>query len=97
MEGFLETNQELAVCQILGHSYDLDAKNLWGTMEEICAAIAAREDVWPCTNLELVRYLKAMEQAVISEDAIMNRSNRKLWFAVDGNVLSVEPGQRLQW
>jgi hypothetical protein len=38
-----------------------------------------------------------MEQAVISEDAIMNRSNRKLWFAVDGNVLSVEPGQRLQW
>ena len=96
-EHFLETEEELAVCQIVGHSYDLFTEHLWETMESICAKVSQHPEVWKCTNLELVRYLKAMEQAVISEDAIMNRSNRKLWFAVDGNVLSVEPGQRLQW
>ena len=55
---FLHTQQELAVCQIVGHSYDLDAENLWGTMELICAAVSGCEDVWFCTNLELVEFLK---------------------------------------
>ena len=27
---FLNTEEELALCQIVGHSYDLDAENLWG-------------------------------------------------------------------
>ena len=85
--GFLNTERELAVCQIVGHSYDLDAEKLWGTMELICAAVSACEDVWSCTNLELVRYLKAMEQF----DGV-NRSNQTLWFEVDGRIISLLPG-----
>ena len=54
---FLNTQEELAVCQIIGHSYDLDAENLWGTMELICAAVAGRDDIWFCTNGELVDFL----------------------------------------
>ena len=88
--GFLNTDEELAVCQIVGHSYDLDAENLWGTMELICAAVAAREDVWACTNLELVRYLKAME----TFDGT-NHSDRTLWFGDDGQVLCLAPGESL--
>ena len=88
VDGFLETNQELAVCQIVGHSYDLDTENLWETMEEICAAVAAQEDVWPCTNLELVRYLKAMTQF-----NGINSTNVDLWFERDGEVIAVYPGE----
>lgn len=88
VEEFLKTNQELAVCQIVGHSYDLDAENLWETMENICQLIAAQEDVWACTNLELVRYLKAMEQF----DGA-NRSDMDLWFERDGEVIVVRPGE----
>lgn len=87
--GFLETEEELAVCQIVGHSYDLDAENLWETMESICASVAAQSDIWFCTNLELVRYLKAMEQW----DGHVNRSERELWFDVDGEVRVVAPGE----
>ena len=54
---FLNTREELAVCQIVGHSYDLDAENLWGTMELICAAVSNRDDIWFCTNAELVDFL----------------------------------------
>jgi peptidoglycan/xylan/chitin deacetylase (PgdA/CDA1 family) len=56
--GFLNTREELAVCQIVGHSYDLDAENLWGTMELICAAVSKCDDIWFCTNAELVDFLK---------------------------------------
>lgn len=90
-EGFLETEEELAVCQIVGHSYDLDAENLWETMESICAAVAARNDVWACTNLELVRYLKAMEQW----DGSVNHSDRELWFEVGGEVRVVHPDRHI--
>jgi len=55
---FLNTQEELAVCQIVGHSYDLDAENLWGTMELICAAVSQRDDIWFCTNAELVDCLR---------------------------------------
>ncbi len=55
---FLHTREELAVCQIVGHSYDLDAENLWGTMELICAAVSKRDDIWFCTNAELVDFLR---------------------------------------
>ena len=54
---FLNTQEELALCQIVGHSYDLDAENLWGTMELICAAVSKRDDIWFCTNAELVDFL----------------------------------------
>lgn len=90
VEGFLETEQELAVCQIVGHSYDLDAENLWETMEGICAAIAAQDDVWRCTNLELVRYLKAMEQF----DGT-NKSNMDLWFESNGEVIVLHSGESM--
>lgn len=92
--GFLHTDEELAVCQIVGHSYDLDAENLWGTMELICAAVSARQDVWMCTNLELVRYLKAMDQAVITQTAIENKSGQTLWFEHGDAVFAVAPGER---
>lgn len=54
---FLNTDEELAICQIVGHSYDLDAENLWGTMELICAAVSKYDDIWFCTNAELVDFL----------------------------------------
>lgn len=54
---FLNTDEELAVCQIVGHSYDLDAERLWGTMELICAAVSKCDDIWFCTNAELVDFL----------------------------------------
>ena len=93
-EGFLHTEEELALCQIVGHSYDLDAENLWDTMEEILRKVSADPDVWPATNLELIRYLKAMEQAVVSEGHVFNGSQRRLWFEVDGTVRMLHPGQR---
>jgi len=93
--GFLNTDQELALCQIVGHSYDLDSENLWGTLEIICAAVSAREDVWSCTNLELVRYLKAMEHCAVTEHSAENRSDRELWLLINGQARCLRPGKQI--
>lgn len=94
MEGFFRTREELALCQIVGHSYDLDAENMWDKMERYLAAIAADPDVTCMTHLELVRYLKAMKQAVVSPNCIENRSGMTLWFEAEGQTVRLEPGQR---
>lgn len=88
---FLWTDQELALCQIAGHSYDLDVMDAWGTMEAICRRVSQSGDVWAATHLEIVRYLRAMERVEIRDDAIINHSNQELWFAVDGRTVCVPP------
>lgn len=94
VEGFFQTEQELALCQIVGHSYDLDAENLWDKMEAILARVALDADVCSMTHIELVRYLEAMKQARIGEDRIENPSGSVLWFRVDDRVLELGPGAR---
>ena len=91
VDGFLEADTELASCIIVGHSYDLDAENLWDTMETMFAKVAADESVLSMTHLEYVEYLQAMEQAEIHGNKIVNRSDRTLWFEMDGTICEVAP------
>lgn len=60
VEGFLETDQDLALCQIVGHSYDLDAERMWERMEAIFQRVSRRPDVAFMTNLELARFYKTL-------------------------------------
>ena len=91
VEGFFETEEELALCQIVGHTYDLDAENMWQYMESVLKRVSEDESILSMTNIELVRYLKAMRSAVITEDEIKNPSALPLWFERNGEVICVAP------
>lgn len=90
---FLCSQEELAVCQIAGHSYDLDVMNMWETMENICRKVSACGEVWPATHIELVRYLRAMESLECRQNQIYNASERDLWLEINGNVTCLKPGE----
>lgn len=96
VQGFLETDQELALCQLVGHSYDLDVMDLWETMERICRWVSDNSDVWPATHIELVRYLRNMSLARIADKEISNESSAELWFAVDGTTVRLAPGEKIE-
>ena len=93
VNGFLTTDQELALCQIVGHSYDLDAEDLWDTTEDIFRMVSAREDVWLATNLEIVEYLRAMNCLNISCYNAEYRCDRDLWIEADGIGILLHPGE----
>lgn len=95
VEGFFHTDEELALCQIVGHSYDLDVGNMWDEMEDILRRAAEDGDVASMTNLELVRYLKAMRQAEISEKHIHNTSDMTLYFELDGEIISLASDEKI--
>ena len=54
----------------------------------ICRRVSEREDIWFCTNLELVRYLKAMD----CFDGT-NHSDLDLWFEIDGKIVKLCPNE----
>ena len=93
MRRFIETDEELAVFQIVGHSYDLDAEDMWDRMEAVFRIIIENDDVLPMTMIEMVEYLKAMEQVEITDEYVQNHSDRSLWFAVDNTVFEVKPNE----
>lgn len=92
---FLETNENLAVFQIAGHSYDLDIENLWNKVESVFVQISSQKNIVPLTTIEIVEYLQAMEKAEITEKYIKNNSNISLWFSVCGKAYEIMPMQRL--
>lgn len=57
---FIESDEELAVFQIVGHSYDLDAENMWDRIENVFRQIAKHDDILPMTTIEIVEYLRLL-------------------------------------
>lgn len=96
VDGFLNSEQELALCQLVGHSYDLDVMNLWDPMERICHRVGNAPDVWAATHLEIVRYLRSMKRARITGREIRNESTATLWFEIDGSIVSLQPGESIR-
>ena len=95
VRGFLESDRELALCQLVGHSYDLDAMDLWDKMEKICRMVSENPNVWAATNLELVRYLKNASRVRFYWAGIHNESDADIWLDVDGGTLKLSPGEKL--
>lgn len=95
VSGFLKTDKELALCQLVGHSYDLDVMNRWESLERICRWVRENDDVWAATNIELVRYLRNMQLTYITDQFIRNESDLELWFNIDGKTVNLMPGEEL--
>ncbi len=92
---FVETDDELALFQIVGHSYDLDIENKWDILERIFALIRKQKDVLPMTTIEIIDYLKAMSRAEITREYIQNNSTVSLWFAINDTVCEVKTNEKL--
>ena len=92
LQRYIATDEELALFQIVGHTYDLEVADEWAHMERICALISCQEDVLPMTTIGLADYLGAMRAAEITAEHIRNNSGSSLWFDIDGNVREVKPG-----
>ena len=90
-QDFINTDEELALFQIVGHSYDLDTENSWDKIENVFQRISLQQDVLPMTTIEIIDYLKAMDEVEITKNHIVNNSEHTLWFLVNGTICMAEP------
>ena len=56
-----EKAEEGRLLFIWGHSFELDKDDFdrWGRLEQLCALLGRRDDIWYATNGEICRYLEA--------------------------------------
>lgn len=92
-EEFFTTDTELALCQIVGHSYDLDTENMWEEMENLLWKVSRDNSIASMTNEQLVKYLKAMGSVNINSRIIRNRTDTDLWFEIDGRTICIKAGE----
>ena len=95
IDEFLRTGEELAFCQIVGHSYDLDTNDKWDEIEDIFRKISETETILQMTTIDLICYLQAMKHATIDEHSIRNDSEMPLWFRVGGEVKVLKQGESI--
>ncbi len=92
---FINTDAELAVFQIVGHSYDLDTENMWDKIEGVFKVVSSQDDILPMTTIDIIDYLKAMGKANITDSHIINNSSESLWFLVNGDIKEVKPESKI--
>ena len=95
VEGFLRTQEPLALCQIVGHSYDLEAEDRWAQMEALFRRLGQQENVWHCTHLQLITYLQALQQLRCEDGQLENPSGQTLWLNVMEQTIALSPGETI--
>ena len=96
-ERFLEDSQAggAPIFYLWGHSYEFDVDNNWEVIERFCEKMAGKEDIWYATNIEIYRYLQALDRLVSSCDGktLFNPSAIAVSVTADGVPLTVAPGE----
>jgi hypothetical protein len=66
-------------------------------LDDICARLGGKEDVWYATNMEIYDYVTAYHSLIYSADGRMvyNPTLKTVWFDQDGRLYSVAPGETI--
>ena len=77
--------QYLYMMYVWGHSYEFTDRDNWDVMEDFCAFIGGREDIWYATNIEIVDYLAdaARMQYTAAGDYAYNPNAQSVFIAVE--------------
>ncbi len=90
----LYKTQYLYMMYVWGHSYEFADRDNWQVMEDFCALVGGREDIWYATNIEIVDYLDAAArlQFTAAADKVCNPSATSVWLEVDKRHIEVPAG-----
>lgn len=80
---------------VWGHSYEFPRDDNWSMIEEFCAKLGGREDVWYATSIEIVDYIQAMRSLRFNADCdrAYNPSVVDVWFTANDEKICCKAGQ----
>ncbi len=77
--------QYLYLMYVWGHSYEFDNDDNWQLMEDFCALVGNRDDVWYCTNIEFMDCMDDFTRLQFACDNgfVFNPNARNCWISVN--------------
>lgn len=93
----LNKKQYLYMMYVWGHSYEFDLDNNWSLIEGFCEFIGNRDDIWYATNIQIVDYMKALDNLKFSAagDFVYNPSAINVWISVNGRIYEIGGGMQV--
>jgi len=89
----------LKLMYVWGHSFEFDAKNNWNLIEDFCAMMSGKKDIWYATNIEIARYVKALKCLEFSakRDMAYNPSAVSVWINANGKAVEIKSGETVKF
>lgn len=86
---------QLQLMYVWGHSFEFERENNWHLIEEFCKMMSKNSSVWFATNIEIVRYIKALRMLEFSakRDIVYNPSAMSVWLSVNGSPVEIKAGE----
>ena len=90
----LHKTQYLYLMYVWGHSYEFTNHDNWDVMEDFCAMVEGKDDIWYATNIEIVDYMEAASrlQFTAAGDKVFNPSACPVWVEVDREKVEIPGG-----
>lgn len=91
--------QYLYLMYVWGHSYEFDDKDNWNVIENFCALVGNRDDIWYCTNIEYWDAMDDLKRLHFAADNsfVFNPNARDCWIRInDGAPLCIPSGQTMR-
>lgn len=89
-----QKKQYLKLMYVWGHSYEFDGRDNWNVIEEFCAYMGGREDIWYATNIEIIDYMQVLKNLRFTADStgVYNPSAASAWLQVDDKGIAEVKG-----
>lgn len=98
-KNFLETEfKSMALLYVWGHSYEFDVDENWELIEEFCETVSNNDSIWYATNIEIIDYLKALNNLKYSADCeiVYNPSGISIWISSDEKIIEIKSGETVK-
>lgn len=94
----LHKKQYLYLMYVWGHSYEFDDRDNWQMMEDFCRKMSGKDDIWYCTNIELMDCMDAFARLRFAADNsfVCNPNAEECWIAVNDEPVCIPGGQTVR-
>ena len=94
----LSKKQYLYLMYVWSHSYEFDDREDWDLMEEFCRRMGGRDDIWYCTNIELMDCLDHFRMLRFAADNsfVYNPCAADCWVCVNDEPKLIPGGKTVR-
>jgi peptidoglycan/xylan/chitin deacetylase (PgdA/CDA1 family) len=88
-------HSRMSLLYVWGHSYEFNNDHNWELVEQFGELAGGHEDIWYATNIEIVAYMRALQQlqCSVSGRILHNPSAIAVWASVEGEGFVIPSGQ----
>jgi hypothetical protein len=89
---------KLKLMYVWGHSFEFERNNNWNLIENFCELISKNKEIWFASNIEVMRYIKALRKLEFSArgDIVYNPTAITVWISVDDEAVEVKCGETIR-